>query len=76
MDSLKNIFAIPELRKRVLFTFAILAAYRVGSHITVPGINIKALSELTAQAANTMFGLYDMFSGYNLSQMTVFALGG
>src|SRR6187551_564989 len=75
MDSLKNIFAIPELRKRVLFTFAILAAYRVGSHITVPGINVKALSELTAQAANTMFGLYDMFSGYNLSQMTVFALG-
>src|SRR6187397_2765664 len=76
MDSLKNIFAIPELRKRVLFTFGILAAYRVGGHITTPGINIAALQELTTQAANSnLFGLYDMFSGYNLSQMTVFALG-
>jgi preprotein translocase subunit SecY len=75
MDSLKNIFAIPELRKRVLFTFGVLAVYRVGSHITTPGINIAALTQLTEQAANTMFGLYDMFSGYNLSQMTVFALG-
>jgi preprotein translocase subunit SecY len=76
MDSLKNIFAIPELRKRVLFTFGLLAAYRVGAHVTVPGINISALSELTRQAASSnLFGLYDMFSGYNLSQMTVFALG-
>src|SRR4029078_3142319 len=71
-----NIFAIPELRKRVLFTFGILAAYRVGGHITTPGINIAALQELTTQAANSnLFGLYEMFSGYNLSQMTVFALG-
>ena len=76
MDSLRNIFAIPELRKRVLFTFGILAAYRVGGHITTPGINIDALTELTKQAAaSNLFGLYDMFSGYNLSQMTVFALG-
>src|SRR5579871_3160176 len=76
MDSLKNIFAIPELRNRVLFTFGLLAAYRVGGHVTVPGINIKALSDLTAQAAQSnLFGLYDMFSGRNLSQMTVFALG-
>src|SRR5215467_10830267 len=76
MDSLKNIFAIPELRNRVLFTFGILAVYRVGGHITIPGINIAALSELTQQAANNnLFGLYDMFSGYNLRQMTVFALG-
>jgi preprotein translocase subunit SecY len=76
MDSLRNIFAIPELRKRVLFTFGILAAYRVGGHINTPGINIQALNELTRQAASSnLFGLYDMFSGYNLSQMTVFALG-
>jgi preprotein translocase subunit SecY len=60
----------------VLFTFGILAAYRVGGHITTPGINTQALSDLTAQAASSnLFGLYDMFSGYNLSQMTVFALG-
>ena len=76
MDSLRNIFAIPELRKRVLFTFGILAAYRVGGHITIPGINIDALQELAAATASSnLFGLYDMFSGYNLSQMTVFALG-
>src|SRR6187549_2092965 len=75
MDSLKNIFAIPELRKRVLFTFGILFVYRVGGHITTPGINTAALTEMTAQAASSnLFGLYDMFSGYNLSQMTVFAL--
>jgi preprotein translocase subunit SecY len=76
MDSLKNIFAIPELRKRVLFTFGVLAAYRLGGHIPTPGINKDALYELTQQAAaSNLFGLYDMFSGYNLSQMTVFALG-
>ncbi len=75
MDSLKNIFAIPELRKRVLFTFGLLAVYRVGSHVPTPGINKDALTELTRQAASNLFGLYDMFSGQNLSQMTIFALG-
>jgi preprotein translocase subunit SecY len=76
MDSLRNIFAIPELRKRVGFTLALLAAYRVGGHVTIPGINIAALSELAAATASSnLFRFYDMFSGYNLSQMTVFALG-
>jgi len=76
MDSLRNLFAIPDLRRRVLFTLGVLAVYRVGGHITTPGVNVDALAELTAQAAsNQLFGLYDMFSGNNLSQMTVFALG-
>jgi preprotein translocase subunit SecY len=76
MESLKNIFAIPELRKRVLYTFGILAIYRVGGHVPTPGINAAALTQVTEQqAAGNLFGLYDMFSGYNLSQMTVFALG-
>jgi preprotein translocase subunit SecY len=75
MDSFKNIFAIPELRKRIFFTFGLLAVYRVGSHIPTPGINSKALEVLTQQAAGTMFGLYDMFSGGNLGKVTVFALG-
>ena len=75
MDSLKNIFAIPELRKRVLFTFGLLAVYRVGAHVTTPGINVDALRTLTEQAASNLFGLYDMFSGRQLSQMTIFALG-
>ena len=75
IDSLKSIFAIPDLRKRVLFTLSILAVYRVGSHIPTPGVNTEALAILAEQAAGTMFGLYDMFSGGNLAQVTIFALG-
>jgi preprotein translocase subunit SecY len=74
-DSLKNIFSVPDLRKRVLFTLGLLAVYRVGGHVPTPGINPEALALLAEQARNTMFGLYDMFSGQNLSQMTIFALG-
>ena len=74
-ESVKNIFSVPDLRKRVLFTLGLLAVYRIGSHITTPGISKEALAVLAEQAKNTMFGLYDMFSGQNLSQMTIFALG-
>ena len=75
MDSLRNLFAIPDLRNRVLFTLAMLAVYRVGSHIPTPGVNPQALAELARQLQNTMFGLYDMFTGGQLSQITIFALG-
>src|SRR5512134_1614290 len=75
VESLKNVFAVADLRKRVLFTLGLLAVYRVGGHIPTPGINPDALRQLMEQARNTMFGLYDMFSGQNLSQMTIFALG-
>ncbi|MPZ20078.1 MAG: preprotein translocase subunit SecY [Luteitalea sp.] len=76
MESFRNIWVIPELRMRVLFTLGLLAVFRLGSHITTPGINTAALEEIAAQyAQNTMFGLYDLFSGQNLSQMTIFALG-
>ena len=75
IESLKNIVAIPDLRKRVLFTLSILAIYRVGSHIPTPGVNKEALLILAEQAQGTMFGMFDMFSGGNLSQVTIFALG-
>jgi preprotein translocase subunit SecY len=75
IESLKNIVAIPDLRKRVLFTLSILAVYRVGSHIPTPGVNTEALQILAEQAAGTMFGRFDMFSGGKLSQVTIFALG-
>jgi preprotein translocase subunit SecY len=75
VESLRNIFAVPDLRKRVLFTLALLAVYRVGNHIPTPGVNTQALALLAEQAKNTMFGLYDMFSGGNLSKVTIFALG-
>ena len=75
IDSVKNLFAVAELRKRVLFTLGLLIVYRIGGHIPTPGVNIAALAQLAEQARGTMFGLYDMFSGQNLSKMTIFALG-
>ena len=74
-NALKNVFAVPELRKRVLFTLALLGVYRIGHHIPTPGVNTDALAMLAEQTRNTMFGLYDMFSGGNLSRVTIFALG-
>jgi preprotein translocase subunit SecY len=75
VESLRNIFQVGELRNRVLFTLGMLAVYRIGNHVVVPGVNTEALALLAEQARNTMFGLYDMFSGQNLSKMTIFALG-
>ncbi len=75
LDSLRNVFAISDLRTRVLFTLSILAVYRLGSVIPTPGVNTDALAILAEQAAGTMFGLYNMFSGGNLAQVTIFALG-
>ena len=75
VESLRNIFQVGELRNRVLFTLGMLAVYRIGNHVVVPGVNTDALALLAEQARNTMFGLYDMFSGQNLSKMTIFALG-
>src|SRR5919107_3113104 len=74
-ESLRNIFAVTELRNRVLFTLGLLAVYRVGNHVPTAGVNTEALALLAEQARNTMFGLYDLFSGGNLSQVTIFALG-
>src|SRR5512147_2475680 len=75
VESLRNIFAVPDLRKRVLFTLALLGVYRVGNHLPTPGVNTQALALLAEAQKNTMFGLYDMFSGGNLSKVTIFALG-
>ena len=74
-NSLKNIFAVSDLRNRVLFTLGMLGVYRVGHHIPTPGVNTAALAELAQQMQNQMFGMYDMFSGGNLSRVTIFALG-
>ena len=75
LDSLRNIFTISDLRRRVLFTLAVLAVYRFGSVIPTPGVNTAALAILAEEMAGTMFGLYNMFSGGNLAQVTIFALG-
>jgi len=75
IEAFKNIFRIPELKNRVLFTLAMLAVYRVGCHIPTPGIDSVALSHFFKQAQGTLLGLFDMFSGGALERMSVFALG-
>ena len=75
LDKFLNIFRIPDLRKRVLFTFGILAVYRLGSHIPTPGVNGKLLEQLFNQQTGSSLGLMDLFGGGNLRRMTVFALG-
>ena len=72
---IRNIFIIPELRKRVIFTFLLLAVYRIGSQIVTPGINLTALEQFFEQAAGSFLGFVDMFTGRNMSRMTIFALG-
>lgn len=74
-EALKNIFKIPELKKRVFFSLGMLAVYRIGCHIPTPGIDRIALAHFFKQAQGTLFGLFDMFSGGALERLTVFALG-
>jgi preprotein translocase subunit SecY len=75
LQSIRNIWDIPDLRKRVLFTLGLLAIYRLGGHITTPGINARALIDFFEQNRSNWFGLVDMFSGGNLARVTIFALG-
>jgi preprotein translocase subunit SecY len=74
-EAFQNIFKIPELKKRVLFSLGMLAVYRIGCHIPTPGIDRIALSHFFKQAQGTLLGLFDMFSGGALERLTVFALG-
>jgi len=75
MSGVENLARLPELKKKLLWTFALLAVYRMGIHIPIPGVDSAALSEFFAQAQNTLFGIFDMFSGGGLSNMSIFALG-
>ncbi|OGD37233.1 MAG: preprotein translocase subunit SecY [Candidatus Aminicenantes bacterium RBG_19FT_COMBO_58_17] len=75
LDSIRNIFSIPELRKRVLFTLLLLAIYRIGAQIPNPGISADALAEFWQTQKGTIFGFIDLFSGRAMSRMTIFALG-
>jgi preprotein translocase subunit SecY len=74
-EKLANIFRVPDLRKRVLFTLAMLAVYRLGSHIPTPGINTDQLQKAFEQQSGGLLGFYDLFSGGNLRRLTIFALG-
>lgn len=75
ISGVQNITKIPELKRRILFTLLMLAIYRVGSHIPTPGIDGAALAAFFSERQGTLFGLFDMFSGGALSQMSVMALG-
>ena len=70
-----NIFKIPELKKRIFFTCALLVVYRIGVHVPTPGIDTVALASFFARAKGTLLGLFDMFSGGALERLSVFALG-
>ena len=75
-DSLRNIFKVEDLRKRILYTAGILIVVRIGAHITLPGVDASLLAEVTRnQAQNTLFGLYDLFAGGAFQNAAVFALG-
>ncbi len=71
----QNILKIPELKKRVIYTFALLSVYRIGVHVPAPGIDSAALASFFARAKGTLLGLFDMFSGGALERLSVFALG-
>lgn len=75
IEGFGNIFKIPELKKRILYTFALLVVYRIGVHVPTPGIDTVALASFFARAKGTLLGLFDMFSGGALERLSVFALG-
>ncbi len=74
-NPIPNLFRIPELKNKILFTLLMLLIYRVGAHITVPGLDVNALKQQFGQLQDTFLGIYDMFVGGGLSRATVFALG-
>ncbi|MFN7950060.1 MAG: preprotein translocase subunit SecY [Blastocatellia bacterium] len=75
INAIRNLFAVPELRKRVIFTLLMLVVYRAGIHIPVPGIDQEVLKNIWGQAAGSLFGVLDLFSGGNLRRISIFALG-
>ena len=75
VEALQNMFRIPDLRNRVLFTLALLTVYRIGAHIPTPGINAAVLAEMFQQAQGSVLGIFDLFSGGSFRKLTIFALG-
>ena len=73
--AVRNIFAVPELRKRIGFTLGMLFLYRIGAHITAPGVNREQLQRVWNEVGYTLLGVLDLFSGGNFSTISIFALG-
>jgi len=74
-EAIGNVFRIPDLRKRVLFTLGLLAVYRLGGHIPTPGIDIHRWTDFFQRNQGTIFGFFDLFAGGNIRRLTIFALG-
>src|SRR3954463_5988494 len=70
-----DMFKVPELKRRILFTLLILAAYRVGASIPIPGVNADALRALFAAQENTLLGFLNIFSGGALGRLSIFSMG-
>src|ERR1700686_626983 len=75
LEAFANIFRVPDLRKRLLFTLGLLAVYRLGGHIPTPGINITRWAQVFESQSGSIFGFFDLFAGGNIRRLTVFALG-
>ncbi|MFZ5426037.1 MAG: preprotein translocase subunit SecY [Thermodesulfobacteriota bacterium] len=75
LQGVENLARLPELKKKILWTFVLLAVYRVGIHVPVPGVDPLALADFFQSAKNTLFGLFDMFSGGGLNKLSIFTLG-
>ncbi len=74
-EKLANIFRIPDLRQRILFTLGLLAVYRLGGHIPTPGVNADKLQQYFEQNRGSFLGFVDLFSGGQLRRLTIFASG-
>jgi preprotein translocase subunit SecY len=75
LQSFQNVFKVPELKRRLLFTAGVLVAYRVGAHVPTPGIDGHALAQFFDQMQAGLLGMVDLFSGGNLRRLSIFALG-
>ena len=75
IETIKNIFRIEDLRKRILYTLFIILIYRLGAHVVLPGINPGGLSAFTSAAQKGLLGMIDLFSGGAFSNASIFALG-
>ena len=73
--AISNMFRVPDLRKRVLFTLGLLAVYRFGAHVTAPGVDREQLARVWTEVGSTLLGVLDLFSGGNFKTISVFALG-
>lgn len=69
LSGVDNLARLPELRSKLMWTFLLLAAYRIGVHVPIPGVDSSALADFFASVQNTLFGLFDMFSGGGLRNL-------